>query len=226
MSQTSMSQTVPVAQAGRARGPQFPESQHPTILALADYSDLELLAAFQQFPASGRYFIALFCRYGALLHALAARAATAGAPADYLFAMSWRHIFYELRGLDVYQLKTAGEVSLRSWLVAMVGFCAQHVALPSAGMVPYSLAAAPPPLWCHLESALDALSPLERLTVLLVRSGGWTLAEVAAWMAENGPEAPSVGDLEASLQAAEGQLERSLPSDVRDIYLTSGDPKP
>ena len=214
-----MFQAVRTDKRGNARGPQFPESLHPTVAALADRSDLELLAAFQQFPDSGRYFIALFCRYGPLLYALVARAATEPVRVDYLFAMSWRHIFYELRGLDVYQLETAGEVSLRSWLVDMVGFCTQRVALPPAEAITYDLAAAPPPLWCHLESALDTLSPLERLTVLLTQSGDWDLARVAAWVAENGTETPSISDLEACSQAAYQQLERALPSDVREIYL-------
>ncbi len=202
------------------RAPRFSESQHPSVAALADRTDIELLRAFQQFPDSSRYFVALFCRYGPLLHTLAARAAAEPVGVDYLFALSWRHIFYELRGLDVYQLEAVGQESLRSWLVEMLGFCARHVQLPPAEAISYDVAAAPPPLWCHLEAALDTLSPLERLTLLLTQSGGWSLAQVAAWVAEHGAETASIAELEACLQVAYQQLERALPGDLREIYLT------
>ena len=207
--------------SARLQPPQFPEQQHPIIAALADYDDLELLMAFQQYPDCGRYFAAIFCRHGALLYALAARAATAPVQVDYLFAMSWRHIFYELRGLDAHHLEATGTRSLRSWLVEMVGFCARHVPLPPPEAIRYDLTAVPPPLWCHLEGALDELQPLERVALLLTESAGWTLEQVAERVASVAPEPPSLASLAACLQSAQQRLERILPSDVREIYLSA-----
>lgn len=205
----------------RARPPYFPEQRHPLVTELAGYDDLELLAAFQQHPECGRYFVALFCRYSSLLYALAARAAADAVQVDYLFAMTWRHIFYELRGLDADLLVAAGARSLRSWLVEMVGFCAQQVALPSPENIHYDLAAASPPLWCHLEGALDGLSPLERAVLLLTQSAGWPLERVAEQVAISEPTPPSLESLEACLQSAQRRLERALPGDVREIYLVA-----
>ncbi|MEO0947007.1 MAG: sigma-70 family RNA polymerase sigma factor [Cyanobacteria bacterium J06641_5] len=210
----------PVDRSTHLQPPLFPERQHPIVSALEGYDDLELLVAFQQYPSCGRYFVALFCRYGALLHTLVARSATTIVQVDYLFAMSWRHIFYELRGLDPHQLEATGTRSLRSWLVEMVGVCARCVTLPPPGAIRYDLSTAPPPLWCHLEGALDDLLPLERVVLLLTQSTGWTLEQVADRIAADTSESPSLTTLETSLHSARQRLERSLPSDLREIYLS------
>ena len=210
----------PINRSTRPQPPHFSERQHPIVVALEGYDDLELLEAFQQYPDCGRYFVALFCRYGALLYALAARSATATVQVDYLFAMSWRHIFYELRGLDTHQLEVTGERSLRSWLVEMVGVCTRCVTLPPPEAIRYDLATTPPPLWCHLEGALDDLLPLERVVLLLTQSTGWTFEQVANCVASPTQEPPSQATLETSLRSARQRLERALPGDVREIYLS------
>jgi len=81
--------------------PQFNECNHTIVKSLFHHSDRQLLTLFQLHPEWGRYFTAIFCRYYPIVYTLISQSARSPVQADYLFALTWRHIYYELRGLDL-----------------------------------------------------------------------------------------------------------------------------
>lgn len=81
--------------------PEFPECNHIIVKSLFNHSDRQLLSLFQLHPECGRYFTAIFCRYYPIVYTLISQSARSPVQADYLFALTWRHIYHELRGLDL-----------------------------------------------------------------------------------------------------------------------------
>jgi len=81
--------------------PEFPECNHRIVKSLFHNSDRQLLTLFQLHPECGRYFSAIFCRYYPIVYTLISQSARSPVQAEYLFAVTWRHIYYELRGLDL-----------------------------------------------------------------------------------------------------------------------------
>ena len=81
--------------------PQFNECNHTIVKSLFHHNDRQLLTLFQLHPEWGRYFTAIFCRYYPIVYTLISQSARSPVQADYLFALTWRHIYYELRGLDL-----------------------------------------------------------------------------------------------------------------------------
>jgi hypothetical protein len=201
--------------------PYFPESGHPLIKSLSHYSDQELLTLFQRHPDSGQYFIALFCRYGPMLYTLVRHSAKSAVQADYLFANVWRHIFYELGGLDLRALARPGEPvpTLQSWLIQNTAYCINQAELPPVESIHYNLEATSPPLQCYLERALDQLPPVSRLVVLMAQTFNWSETRISAYLKAEG-ERLSPAEVQATLQEGYQLLETVLPEDVRTIYLT------
>ncbi|WP_198016809.1 RNA polymerase sigma factor [Rubidibacter lacunae] len=200
------------------RIPHFPEAQHPIVRSLATSSDRDLLADFREHPEQGKYFTALFCRYSPLIYALVRHGARSPVQADYLFALTWRHMYHELRGLDPLLVDDEGENSLQSWLVRTAGFCVSQIELPPPEDINYDLQAASPPLWCHLELAMDRLPPLERFVVLMAQTFHWNDTRIAAYLQAE-EEMLSPAEVRAALQDGYRQLEQALPADIRAIYL-------
>ncbi|MGK7903155.1 MAG: sigma-70 family RNA polymerase sigma factor [Hormoscilla sp.] len=91
--------------------PEFPECNHTIIKSLFNHSDRELLTLFQLHPECGRYFTAIFCRYYPIVYTLISQSARSPVQADYLFALTWRHIFHELRGLDLRAVSRPDRIS-------------------------------------------------------------------------------------------------------------------
>lgn len=81
--------------------PQFPECNHTIVKSLFNHSDRQLLTLFQLHPECGRYFTAIFCRYYPIVYTLISQSVRSPVQADYLFALTWRHIYHEMRGLDL-----------------------------------------------------------------------------------------------------------------------------
>lgn len=80
--------------------PQFPECDHSLVQSLQNLSDRELVSQFQQHGEAGRYFTAIFCRYSPMVYSLIRHSARSPVQAEYLFALTWRHILHELGGVD------------------------------------------------------------------------------------------------------------------------------
>ncbi len=222
--------------------PTFPECRHPIVKALFRHPDQELLLLFQRYPDRGQYFTAIFCRYSPIVYTLIRHSARSPVQADYLFATTWRHIYHELRGLDLREFAIAaseaaspinssdGQVgsaekpapfNLQNWLISITAVCINHAKLPPVESIHYSLTDAPPPLWCYLEQALNQVSPTQRLTILMAQTFHWSEPRIAAYLQAEG-ESISSGEIGRLLEEGYQALQTALPEDIREIYQMSG----
>ncbi len=204
--------------------PTFPECNHALVKSLAHYSDQELLTLCQRHPDAGQYFAAIFCRYSPMVYTLIQHSARSPVQADYLFAQTWRHIFYELGGLDLRSPQGDSTLTLQSWLLNVTAICINQTELPPVEAIHYNLKAAPPPLWCYMERALDQLPPVLRLIVLMAQTFGWSETRIAAYLQAEG-DTMTPAEVKARLQEGYQLLAANLPEDVRAIYLV-GQPEP
>jgi hypothetical protein len=206
--------------------PTFPECSHSLIKSLSHHSDQDLLVLFQRHPDCGQYFITIFCRYSPLVYTLIRHSARSPVQADYLFAMTWRHIYHELGGLDLPEANrmrqaTAADVApvtLQSWLINITAVCINRAELPPVESIHYSLDHTSPPLWCYVEQALDRLSPVRRLVVVLTNTFHWSDTRIAAYLQAEG-ETMTAAQVKVEFQKGCQELEELLPPDIRTIYL-------
>ncbi len=199
--------------------PKFAEANHPLIKSLFHHSDRELLTLFQNHPEEGKYFITIFCRYSPIVHTLIWHSARSAVQADYLFALTWRHIFHEMRGLDL-RSQAAEANSLQNWLINMTAFCINQQHVPPVESINYNLQAAAPPLWCFLELALETLPPATRLIVLMAENFHWSETRICAYMQAEG-EKIAPREVHTILEEGYQLLEDALPEDIKKIYLMS-----
>lgn len=210
--------------------PTFPECDHELVKALIHQSDYALVNSLQRSPTEGKYFTSLFCRYSPVVYSLIRHSARSPVQADYLFALTWRHILNELSGIDLAPFKpaasappdnaaaTGAEFSLQGWLINLTAAYINQVQMPDVESIHYVLADAPPPLWCYTERALEGLSPKHRLIVLMAQTFEWSDTRISAYLQAEG-EQLSPQDVQAELQVAYQSLERAIPEDIRTIYL-------
>lgn len=198
--------------------PHFSESNHPLVKSLFHHSDRELLTLFQRHPEQGKYFTAIFCRYSPIAYTLIRHSARSPVQADYLFALTWRHIYYELGGLDLRNTLAPEANSFQNWLINVTAVCINQADLPPVESIHYSLQAAPPPLWCYLEQALEQLPPALRLMVVMAQTFHWSETRIAAYLQAEG-EAIAPAEVKGRLQDGYQLLETTLPEDIREIYL-------
>jgi len=198
--------------------PHFSESNHPLVKSLFHYSDRELVTLFQRYPEQGKYFTAIFCRYSPIVYTLIRHSARSPVQADYLFALTWRHIFYELRGMDFIKEAASESNTFQSWLINMTAVCINQAELPPVESIHYTLQAAPPPLWCYLEAALEQLPALMRLIIIMALTFKWSETRIAAYLQAEG-EAIAPDQVRRQLQQGYQLLEANLPDDIREIYL-------
>lgn len=198
--------------------PHFSESNHPIVKSLFHHSDQELLTLFQRYPEQGKYFTTIFCRYSPIVFTLIRHSARSPVQADYLFALTWRHIYHELRGLDLRNDLAPESSSFQNWLINMTAICINQADLPPVESIHYNLQAAPPPLWCYLEQALEQLQPMIRLIVVMAQSFHWSETRIAAYLQAEG-ESISPAQVRIQLQQGYQLLEAGLPEDIRAIYL-------
>ncbi|HHP7243455.1 MAG TPA: RNA polymerase sigma factor [Elainellaceae cyanobacterium] len=209
--------------------PIFSECSHPLVKSLVHYSDQELVTLLQRHPDSGQYFVALFCRYSSIVFSLIRHSARSPVQAEYLFAVTWRHIFHELRGLDLRQLSASERlkpndaksksIQLQSWLINVTAACINQAPIPPVESIHYSLADASPPLWCYVEQAIDRLPPMQRLMVLMTQTFHWSDIRIAAHLQAEGDRI-SASEVKEQLCQGYQRLEAALPDDIRAIYFT------
>ncbi|WP_196512111.1 sigma-70 family RNA polymerase sigma factor [Nostoc sp. NZL] len=199
--------------------PHFPEANHPLVKSLFHHSDHELLTLFQRNPDAGKYFTVIFCRYSPIVYTLIRHSARSPVQADYLFALTWRHIYYELGGLNLTDSESGEEaLTMQNWLINMTAFCINEIKLPPTEAIHYSLQATSPPLWCYVEQALDQLPPVLRLIVLMAQTFHWSETRIAAYLQAEG-EAIAPNEVANFLQEGYRMLEDKLPTDIRAIYF-------
>jgi hypothetical protein len=199
--------------------PHFPEANHPLVKSLFHHSDHELLTLFQRYPDAGKYFTVIFCRYSPIVYTLIRHSARSPVQADYLFALTWRHIYYELGGLKLTESESGEEaLTMQNWLINMTAFCINEIKLPPTEAIHYSLQATSPPLWCYVQQALDQLPPVLRLIVLMAQTFHWSETRIAAYLQAEG-EAIAPNEVANFLQEGYRMLEDKLPTDIRAIYF-------
>lgn len=199
--------------------PSFPEANHPLVKSLFHHSDQELLSLFQRYQDTGKYFIVIFCRYSPIVYTLIQHSARSPVQADYLFALTWRHIYYELGGLNLTTPQPGREpLTLQNWLINMTAYCINEMQVPPTEAIHYSLQATSPPLWCYVEQALDQLPPVMRLMVLMAQTFHWSETRIAAYLQAEGEKIAPV-EVANFLQEGYRMLEDKLPADIRAIYL-------
>lgn len=200
--------------------PHFPESNHPVVKSLFNHSDRDLLTLFQRHPEQGKYFTAIFCRYSPIVYTLIGHSGRTPVQADYLFALTWRHIYHALTELDLRGNAVPGmeNFNLQNWLINITALCINQAEVPSVESIHYSLSAASPPLWCYAQQALDLIPPLERLVVLMSQSFRWSESRIAAYLQVEG-ETLSPAEVKTVLETGLKQLQYALPADIRTIYL-------
>nr|WP_175586585.1 sigma-70 family RNA polymerase sigma factor [Nostoc sp. UIC 10630] len=189
------------------------------VKSLFHHSDHELLTLFQRHPDAGKYFTVIFCRYSPIVYTLIRHSARSPVQADYLFALTWRHIYYELGGLNLTSPES-GEpaLTMQNWLINMTAFCINEIKLPPTEAIHYSLQATSPPLWCYVQQALDQLPPVLRLIVLMSQTFHWSETRIAAYLQAEG-EAIAPNEVANFLQEGYRMLEDKLPTDIRTIYF-------
>jgi hypothetical protein len=202
--------------------PNFPECDHTLVQSLYHLSDRELVMLFKQNADAGRYFTAIFCRYSPIVYSLIRHSARSPVQAEYLFAVTWRHILHELGGLDWPEPDEAaqgkGGFSLQNWIINVTALCINQAVVPEVESIHYSIRQASPPFWCYVEQALDRLDPTERLILVMAMTFRWSDNRVAAYLQAEG-ERLSAAEVRAKLTTAYQQLEAALPDDIREIYL-------
>jgi len=200
--------------------PHFAESNHPQIKSLSHYSDQELLTLFQRHTDEGKYFTAIFCRYSPIVYTLIAHSGRSPVQVDYLFALTWRHTYYAMMDLDLRGPSVPGmeNFNLQNWLINITALCINQAQVPPVETIQYSLAAASPPLWCYTHQALDFLTPLQRLIVLMSQTFHWSESRISAYLQTEG-EPLSPNEVISLLISGLQELQSSLPADIREIYL-------
>jgi hypothetical protein len=227
--------------------PTFPECDHDLIKSLIHLSDYDLVDRLQRSPTHGKHFTALFCRYSPVVYSLIRHSARSPVQADYLFALTWRHILNELGGIDLTPFRahaqantlvkntpantsanksadstaagaSIAEFSLQGWLISLTAAHINQAVLPDVESIHYSLQDAPPPLWCYTERALEGLLPRHRLIVLMAQTFAWSDTRIAAYLQAEG-ERISPAAVRSELRIAYQALERAIPEDIRNIYL-------
>ncbi len=198
--------------------PHFSEANHPLVKSLFHHTDQELVGLFQRHPESGRYFTAIFCRYSPIVYTLIRHSARSPVQADYLFALTWRHIYYELGAFNLNAQSGKESLTLQNWLINQTAYCINEIELPPTEAIHYSLKATSPPLWCYVEQALDQMPPTLRLMVLMAQTFHWSETRIAAYLQAEG-EAIAPNEVANFLQEGYRMLEEKLPTDVRAIYL-------
>jgi hypothetical protein len=202
--------------------PEFLEAQHPLVQALCNDSDRQLVLQFQQKPNEGRYFTAIFCRYGGLTYVLIRNMARAALQTDYLFARVWRNIFFELTYLEVGDPDgaIADGFSLQTWIFNKAALCVNQEEAPSIESVQYVLSVAPPPLWCYLQTTLDQLSALHRLVLVLSQTFHWSESRILGFLEAEGQTMSRETFAQTQSEAYQRLIE-AIPEDIQSIYFNN-----
>lgn len=153
------------------------------------------------------------------MYTLIRHSARSPVQADYLFALTWRHIYYELGGLNLTDSESGKEaLTMQNWLINMTAFCINEIKVPPTEAIHYSLQATSPPLWCYVQQALDQLPPVLRLIVLMAQTFHWSETRIAAYLQAEG-EAIAPSEVANFLQEGYRMVEDKLPTDIRAIYF-------
>ncbi len=196
------------------------EISHTVVEPLLTKSDQELLALFQAYPDSGRYLVAIFCRYGQITYALTHEVERSPAQADYLFVKTWERIYQELK-----LLKLETNKPVQNFLIDITGtvissYDPSHFqSMETSVNAKYHLSVTSPIFLCYLNQALDQLSFELRLVLTLSEVFNWSSSRIAAYLNSEG-DRHKVKDIDELRSKANLALVELLPKDIQEIYLS------
>ncbi|NEO49085.1 MAG: sigma-70 family RNA polymerase sigma factor, partial [Moorea sp. SIO4A3] len=133
-------------------------------------------------------------------------------------ALTWRHIYHELGGMDLREDYGLESTSFQNQIINLTAVCINQADLPPVESIHYNLNVAPPPLWCYLEMALEQLPPAVRLMVIMAQTFHWSETRIAAYLQAEG-EMITPAQVRKELQEGYELLEAALPEDIRVVYL-------
>lgn len=194
--------------------PELPEGNHPLVKPLLLKGDSELLSLFQRYPTTGRYFAAIFCRYGQVVYTLTSRTTRSMVQGDFLFLKVWEYIFNELR------LIQSNEINLQSWIIDATGVVLNRIKLPPVEEIQYCLSTTPPVFWCYLNQALQQLPGDLRLVLLLGETFKWSSVRIAAYLQAEG-ETTTPESVMNLITEAYLNILNTMPEDIQEIYFNS-----
>jgi hypothetical protein len=197
--------------------PSFPETSHPTIQALFQKTDPDLVNLYQRHPEMGQYFAAIFCRYAQVVYTLIASATRSPVQSDYLFVRTWEYIFNELRSLDLRAMQP--KLSLQSWLINIAALTINQISPPPPEEINYSLAETSPVFWCYLNQTLNLLPGNLRLVAILSQTFRWNHTRIAAYLQAEG-ETIAAAEVQVLIDQAYARITELLPQDICEIYLS------
>lgn len=200
--------------------PDFLESSHPLVSPLLDWDDEQLVTAFQTCPQEGKFFVAIFCKYAPLTYSLLTKRAPTQIQVEYIFAKVWRNLFFEMRSLCADQMHGANPVNqgLQAWIFHRTALSIHTEDVPSIEAIPYSMDVAPLPFWCYVQIALDSISPLSRLVLVLTQTFRWTQPKILSFLSSEGTSLTRT-ELEDLLNQAQSELNDAVPQDIQEIYV-------
>ncbi|MCA1904890.1 MAG: sigma-70 family RNA polymerase sigma factor [Cyanobacteria bacterium KgW148] len=194
--------------------PDLPEGHHPLIKPLLLKGDSELLSLFQRYPTTGRYFAAIFCRYGQVVYSLTSRTTRSMVQGDFLFLKVWEYIFNELRLIS----SQTDNINLQSWIIDATGVVLNRIKVPPVEDIHYSLSETSPVFWCYLDQALQQLPGDLRLVLLLAETFKWSTVRIAAYLQAEG-ETTTPEDVMNLLTEAYTNILNIIPEDIQAIYF-------
>lgn len=190
------------------------------IRALSRTSDRELLEQFQQQRQTGRYFIALVCRYeqrvSELLQAYVSQSERLADYARYV----WYHCFRTWQSWDLTRQRA---IDLDEWLQTAVPTALKRLATTSRGghALPAEISSPlPVPVWCYLMQALEKIPGDLRFILVLSDVFRWTPRQIAQQLSVEG-YALAETETEPFVNRARAFVWQMLPSDICSMYVTT-----
>jgi hypothetical protein len=194
--------------------PTFSEAHHPSILALGQHTDAELIQSHIQEPEKAQYFVAFFCRYSSIVYSIIQHVPGDQIQVDYVFSLAWQRVFDRLQELDDRQLD---KIVWQQWVVNVAGELVGSQKLPDADKITYRLTEISPPLRCYTTRSLEMMQPMLRLIFMMGNQWHWNSKQIAAALQAEGED---LAEMDVPLYLAEGQksFEKTLPLDLLEIY--------
>jgi hypothetical protein len=194
--------------------PTFAEARHESILALQEASDTELMQSHRQEPEQAKFFIALFCRYAAIVYSIIQHVSSDSVQVDYAFALAWQRIFDQIQLLEDHQIKSN---NWQQWIVTVAGKLIGQETLPAATDISYRLREVSPPLRCYTLRSLELVQPLLRLVFIMGEQWQWSPKQIVVALRAEGED---LAEMDVPLYLAEAQkaFEKTLPLDLLEIY--------
>ncbi|MEO1133294.1 MAG: hypothetical protein AAFX40_11380 [Cyanobacteria bacterium J06639_1] len=188
------------------------------IRALNSASDRELLEQFQQQRQTGRYAIALICRYEKRVADILTTYLRQSDRMDEYGRYVWYHCFRTWQTLALSEL---GDIDLNAWLETEIPVVLKHIAEASRsgrGLPEEMASPLPIPLWCYLVQALESIPGDLRFVLVLSDVFRWTPRQIAQQLTVEGYTLAE-SEVIPTVARARELVWHMLPDDISSMYL-------